>query len=211
MNFTLFATYIFTISIIIVIPGPNALLMVSHSINYGKNAAIKNALGGVSGALFLIILVLLGMVAFIPNTAMPWLSIAGSGYLGWIAYKTITSKEDASENHGVVILKNKKNFYLESLLTGLSNPKDLIFFVLFLPQFIDKNLEPYQAFILLIFGWLVCDLSIMLLYGIFAIRAKSFFVGNKISILKKVIGFLIGAIGFGLLFSALKSLQIGFL
>lgn len=208
MNFTLFGTYILTICIIIIMPGPNALLMISHSVDYGKQAVIENALGGVTGALFLISLVFLGVVAFIPDSVMPWLSIVGSGYLGWIAYKTIISKNEIVKNDGIVHFDSKKNFYLESLLTGLSNPKDLIFFVLFLPQFIDKNLESHQAFLLIIFGWLVCDLSIMLSYGFFAIKAKSFIIGNNIVILKKSIGFLIGIIGFGLLLSALKNLLI---
>lgn len=128
MQIWLFTTYIITIFAIIITPGPNAMLMVSHSLQNGKNAIYANAIGGVLAAALLISLSLLGINSFISKKYLFVFSVIGAGYLIYLGVSNIRKKEAE-----FITKKNKKshNFFIQSFLTGLSNPKDILFFIVF--------------------------------------------------------------------------------
>jgi homoserine/homoserine lactone efflux protein len=169
MNEFLFISYLVTISAIIITPGPNALLMISHSMNHGKIAAIKNALGSACAAAILITIALVGVKNTIPKNLMPILTIVGSLYLIFIGFNGV--KNYIVDETVEVKRKWETNFFLQSFLTGISNPKDIIFFILFLPQFIDNSINFQKSALLLIVGWILCDVIIMSGYGVLAMKA----------------------------------------
>lgn len=200
INF-LFISYILTISAIIASPGPSTALMVSHSISYGKRALVLNSLGSVCAATILLVIALLVIDKTIPKDLLPFLSIIGSVYLLYIGYKSLIS-------NNVNIKKDirKSSFFTQAFLTGISNPKDIIFFLIFLPQFIDHSFDFVYSALLLIFGWIFCDSIIMMSYGLLAIRAGNSLSNNIVLKITNMMGWLIIGLGLLLLINSLRQI-----
>ena len=173
MQTWLFATYILTISLIIITPGPNAILMISHSLHHGKNAIYPNALGSILASSVLIFLSLIGVGSVISEEYFYIFSLIGSVYLVYLGLSKITTKEVNFTTQENKTIGNPQNYFSQAFLTGLSNPKDILFFIILLPQFIDQDISFFISATTLLVGWIICDFLIMCSYGLFAIKIKS--------------------------------------
>ncbi|WP_051206531.1 LysE family translocator [Oceanospirillum maris] len=188
----LYLLYLATIFLIIATPGPSILLIMQHSASYGVKRSFYNALGGVSAALILIILSLGGVALLIQGIWINVLSILGACLLVWIGFKNfkpIVLSEEGDHK------ESNKELFKTAFYTGISNPKDLIFFATLLPQFIITDLPYWQASLYLAFGWLVLDVSIMMSYALGAyLLAQKLSMGalNKTRAFSGVLLILIG-------------------
>ncbi len=189
---SLFLLYLATIFLIIATPGPSILLIMQHSASYGVKRSFYNAIGGVSAALILIILSLGGVALLIQGIWINVLSILGACLLVWIGFKNfkpIVLSEEGDHK------ESNKELFKTAFYTGISNPKDLIFFATLLPQFIITDLPYWQASLYLAFGWLVLDVSIMMSYALGAhLLAQKLSMGalNKTRMVSGVLITLIG-------------------
>lgn len=206
MNYVLLGSYLVTSAAIIVTPGPNAMLMVQHAMQFGRRAVVFNALGSALASLILISISAFGLTTLLGGEVLRVLSFVGSIYLIYIGLSAFFSRgEKESLTNDVDSINNKDLFkcFYSSFITGISNPKDILFFVLFLPQFIDKNIPQVSSQLSLIIGWLVLDIMIMSSYGMFACFISKL-NKRKIVIFKKISGLVISILGLGLLFNSVK-------
>ena len=126
--------------VLIVTPGPDMALQLSRSINYGRAHGLMTGAGALSGIAVHTTLVALGISILIVAAPPLFLAlkIAGAAYLIWLAWQAIA--------HGgglkISAAAQKTPTYWQSYLTGvginLLNPKVVLFFVTFLPQFVDR-------------------------------------------------------------------------
>lgn len=121
-------------------PGPDILFVITQSIRRGKKAGIVFALGLCTGLLFHIAAVTLGVSALIKSspTAFSILKIAGAAYLFYLGIKAFIHRKESSFQ----IDDNKKeehNLYRRGILMNVLNPKVILFFLSFLPGFVDVN------------------------------------------------------------------------
>lgn len=202
MEYWLYLTYLITIIAIIITPGPNAMLMVSHSLNHGQRAVINNAFGSVSASTLLIIISLLGIKSLIPDAYLSWISLVGSLYLAYLGVSNLRTQNFVMnlESHPRAVSSHRKFFY-QAFLTGISNPKDILFFVVLLPQFIDTTLSFATSATLLLLGWMICDFIIMYGYGALALKIKQYVKPAKILLFIKIAGAII-LIFAGILFTS---------
>lgn len=207
MNYLLLGGYVLAVSVLIATPGPNAFLMITHSLSYGNKAIVRNALGGVSAALILMALALFGVAQFVPQSILPYLSLLGGAYLfvlglkNWNNAKRIVPSED---EHGAGVME--PNFFREAFLAGISNPKDLLFFILFLPQFIDTSVPLWQGALVLMALWFVCDFGIMSAVGLVAGQLKQFLTPHRQWFLARILSTIMMGLGLILLLSTVFSL-----
>ena len=120
-------------------PGPNMALVVSQGLAYGPRGGIAVALGIVVADLVLTLLVVAGVAAMLaawPNS-FDVLRFAGAAYLMWLARQAVRRRRGGSLP--VAEPRSTRSIVQLSVLTSLLNPKALIFFLLFLPQFVDPN------------------------------------------------------------------------
>lgn len=127
--------------ILAITPGPDMALQLSRTVNYGRGHGLLSCAGAMTGIAVHTTLVALGIsVLIVAAPALFWaLKIAGAVYLLWLAYQAIV--------HGgglKIAAKAKRDPTLkESYLTGvginLLNPKVVLFFMTFLPQFVDRG------------------------------------------------------------------------
>ncbi len=127
--------------IMVLSPGPNMIYLISRSLSQGKNAGIISLLGVMCGFLFHILMVSFGLTAIffaIPYAFMV-VKFLGVGYLLYLAYSTLRSKNNIfNADQNLKADKPLKLFNI-GLMTNVLNPKMAVFYLSFFPQFIKPE------------------------------------------------------------------------
>lgn len=155
MPFDTWLLYLFTCIGIAVVPGPNALLALTHGAIYGQRRALFTISGGVLGFAFVLSLCALGLGALIQASAN-WftaLKIAGGLYLIWLGFGLWRSPPVSLEASGMPSLR-RWSLFRQGLVSAISNPKALLLFTAFIPPFLDphRNLIAQTAAIALTYA-----------------------------------------------------------
>lgn len=178
MSVSLFLMYIASVMLLLLTPGPVIALVTGTAAVHGKRKALKTAFGTNAASLVLIFLASLmvtGLVS-IDNSYLYILGMLGSIYIGYAsASNLIHTNFSVSDNVSVVNTKN--NGFLKGFLTAISNPKDILFFASFFPQFIYITNNVKLSLAVLSVTWIFLDLSVLFFY----ILAVSKFVSSKYS------------------------------
>jgi len=123
-------------------PGSDTMYILSRSISQGKKAGILSALGIATGALAHCIFAALGLSIILAKSALAFeiVKYAGAAYLIYLGIKMLLSK--SNEKFELDEKSEKPNYrkiYLSGIFTNILNPKVALFFLAFLPQFINPN------------------------------------------------------------------------
>jgi len=124
--------------VMVLSPGPNMIYLISRSLSQGKKAGIISLFGVMCGFLFHILMVSFGLTAifFAVPYAFTVVKFLGVGYLLYLAYNTVTSKNKIFDADNQ--LQSDKPFNI-GLLTNVLNPKMAVFYLSFFPQFIKPE------------------------------------------------------------------------
>jgi RhtB (resistance to homoserine/threonine) family protein len=148
-NFYLFLT----VSILINIsPGPDMIYTAARSLSQGTKAGVFSALGIFTGCLFHIAAATFGISQIIEESVLLFsiIKYAGAAYLIFLGIRSLVNKRKrATEIKSLPAMSNRKIF-LQGMTTNILNPKVAIFFLSFLPQFINpqsRYLEEQIAFL----------------------------------------------------------------
>lgn len=140
--------------VLFITPGPDMSLFLSKTLSGGRRHGIAAMGGAQVGAVVHTLLAALGLSALLAasTTAFTILKIVGALYLGWMAYDAIVngSSLNVREGDGPPD-KDVARTFLIGIGINLSNPKVVLFFVTFLPQFVSAN-DPYAAGKMLFLG-----------------------------------------------------------
>jgi threonine/homoserine/homoserine lactone efflux protein len=136
MSIETYAVYLLACIVIVVVPGPTVTLVIANSLKHGTRAGLLNVAGTQVGLAVMIGVVGLGLASLIQAMGhwFDWLRLAGAAYLVWMGWKMIRSSGNVS---GHASAPPRGGFVMQGALVALSNPKTLIFFGAFFPQFID--------------------------------------------------------------------------
>jgi homoserine/homoserine lactone efflux protein len=139
MSLELYAAYLVACLIIVVVPGPTVTLIVANSLRHGTRAGILNVLGTQVGEAIIITAAGIGLASLIEAMGhwFDWLRLAGAAYLIWLGWKMIRSAGE--EAAGAPPRVPRGGFLMQGAIVALSNPKTLLFFGAFFPQFIDHT------------------------------------------------------------------------
>jgi len=142
-----------SVVVLIIIPGPTMLYLISRSLLQGQKAGMISLLGIVAGDLFYILLSSFGLSAALFTFPLLFyvLKISGALYLVYLAYQAVRppSFSSTKSNKGLIKDKPQKLFAI-GLLTTISNPKVALFFVSVFSQFLDpKSGDIEHQFLLL--------------------------------------------------------------
>ncbi|MEP6703146.1 MAG: LysE family transporter [Betaproteobacteria bacterium] len=120
-------------------PGPNGLLALTHGALHGTRKALYTILGGAFGFVAVIALSMFGIGALL-QTSVAWLIVLkwiGGAYLVWLGIQVWRSPPIALDGRATVEPRSGWSMFRQGALSALTNPKALLFFTAFLPQFID--------------------------------------------------------------------------
>ena len=167
--------YFLTASILLTLaPGPDILYLLTKSLADGAKSGIILACGLVSGIVFHTTLVMVGVAALIKSsaTALLLLKIFGAAYLLFLAFGAFKSAR-AGKQLGMwneeLGIKKSSALYKRGVLMNVLNPKVLLFFLAFLPQFVD--LASDGASLQILFLGVVFAAQALIIFSIIALFA----------------------------------------
>ena len=168
------ATFILASLIILIIPGPGVLYVVARSLEQGIPAAFLSALGLSCGVLVHVVGSTIGLSAVLmaSATAFTIVKYLGAAYLIYLGIKTLLS----ARRPGPTAKPSKSThsrMFLEGVIVSAFNPKIAVFFLAFLPQFVDPELgSPSLQFAVLGLTYAGLALVTDSIYGVAAAGAK---------------------------------------
>lgn len=129
--------------ILIVVPGPSILYIVARSLEQGRMAGIISSLGINLSGIPHVIFAAFGLSAILMKSALAFsiIKYLGAIYLIYLGIRTLTSKAQNPNVQNVQAMNHSKLFS-QGFLVGLLNPKTALFFLAFLPQFVDPTRAP---------------------------------------------------------------------
>ena len=166
MNYELIIFYIFSVFIFIVAPGPVAMLVCKNA-THSLKSAFLTIIGTNLSSLILIgvaVATILGVVTISPNL-LDWLSFLGAFFILYLGVNGLILDIKNSDNASFTTQNDTKHYFLQGFLIAISNPKDIIFFTAFFPQFIGVTSEIKSSIFLLSILWIVLDFSLLLSYA----------------------------------------------
>jgi threonine/homoserine/homoserine lactone efflux protein len=129
-------------------PGPNGLLALTHGALHGRRKALYTVAGGACGFVVVIALSMFGIGALL-QASLGWLTVmkwVGGLYLVWLGIQVWRSPPIGVEVRGVAPPRGGWSLFRQGALSALTNPKGLLFFAAFLPQFIDPQRSLWLQF-----------------------------------------------------------------
>ncbi len=124
-------------------PGPDMLYVIARSAGQGRRAGIVSALGIGAGIFVHIFAVALGLATLLVSVPLGFevIKYAGAAYLLYLGIRTLLSTE-AAVAEGRIKKDNLPRIFRQGVITNVLNPKVALFFLAFLPQFVDEARGP---------------------------------------------------------------------
>ncbi|TCK09282.1 LysE family translocator [Marinobacterium mangrovicola] len=140
-------------------PGPNGLLALTHGALYGSGKAVYTVAGGVLGFTCLIALSMFGLGALIQTSSdtLMILKWVGAAYLLWLGIQLWRAPVLQLGIEGEHSLVPNHSLFRKGLLTALSNPKVLVFYAAFLPQFLEPERPMVSQFAIMAITYAVIE------------------------------------------------------
>jgi threonine/homoserine/homoserine lactone efflux protein len=143
---------------LLAVPGPAVIYVVTRSIDQGRRAGIVSMLGVETGTFAYALAAAVGLTGLIAASEIGFTVVryVGGAYLIYLGVRKWRERDEPQER----VASARSRLYLRGLLVQLLNPKIAIFFLAFLPQFVDSSRGPVAAQILVL-GTLFTLLAIL--------------------------------------------------
>ena len=151
--------YVFSVVVMIAMPGPVAVFVAGTGIVGGPKLALRAIAGTNAGSLVLIVLSMLvvqGLLS-INETVFTLLKGGGALYIGYLGYQML---HDAGRAAATPVATHGS--FTKGFVMSISNPKDIIFFASFFPQFLEITPQPTVSLGLLTVLWIVLDFATLM-------------------------------------------------
>ena len=136
-----------------IMPGPDSLLIMARSATQGWRAGVAAAMGIGSGTMVHVLAAAVGMSAILATSATAFMVVKyiGAAYIVWMAIGLLRSKRKLAGEQPTVPPLPYRKIFAQGFLTNVLNPKVAIFFLAFVPQFIDAA-APNKALAFVVLG-----------------------------------------------------------
>jgi threonine/homoserine/homoserine lactone efflux protein len=137
--------YTLAVVALILAPGPNQAMVVARSLNGGRRAGIATSLGVNTGTVVHTLAAALGLSALLATSALAFgfVKLLGAAYLLYLGLRLLAGHDHAmrlpTPTEPATRQSAGGSAYARAVITGILNPKVAIFFLAFLPQFIDRQ------------------------------------------------------------------------
>jgi threonine/homoserine/homoserine lactone efflux protein len=123
-----------------VVPGPAVLYIVARSVDQGRLAGLVSALGISVGSLVHVVAATIGLSSLLASsaTAFTVVKYAGAAYLIFLGIRRLMMREQL-ENEVMRAPRSRRRLFADGVVVNVLNPKTALFFVAFLPQFVEPG------------------------------------------------------------------------
>lgn len=164
MTLSTYLLYVAAVALLIATPGPTMLMCMTNALNHGPRRAMTSVAGSVSAQLVVMLLSVMGLGALLAasETAFTVAKVVGAASLIWLGIKTF--RGDASlavDADDTAATAPRRSFYLQGLLVGASNPKAILFFAAFFPQFLNPAAPMAPQFAVLALTFMAFEFAVL--------------------------------------------------
>ena len=194
IDFKIWISFLITVTILVMTPGPSVLLATANSMKYGIDKTLGTILGDLSANLCQIFLASIGLASIVISSgelfqAIKWCGVA---YLIYIGIRKIVSKPIIKISKEETNERSISKLYAEGFLMSAANPKAIVFFAALFPLFISDSLPFLPQVVILSITFLILDGVSLLIYTLFASRLKTYLENQeKIYLQNKLVGILL--------------------
>jgi threonine/homoserine/homoserine lactone efflux protein len=156
--------FILTVYVLILVPGPSVLFVVSRGVALGRRAALATVLGNTAGLAFQLLLVCAGLGSLLArsDTVFTTLKLIGAAYLIVLGIRTIRARGQLASALTAMDLEPRRptRIIREGFTVGATNPKGLLIFTAVLPQFIEPA-QGHATLQLASLGLICCVVAVL--------------------------------------------------
>ncbi len=194
MTLQLYASYLLASLALAVTPGSVVTLVISSTLAGGLRAGLGVMLGTAVGGFLMISILILGMGPLVLSypAVFDVLRMIGAVYLIWMGvsgWRSAHAAEVGETPH------SPRGYWLQGFLVAVSNPKTILFFAAFLPQFVDPKADFRPQAMLLGVTFLLIAMMTDTLYVLAANKAREFIRGRGAVLLKQISALCLIAMG----------------
>ena len=182
MAFELWLAFIAASTIVLVIPGPTILTVISYSISHGRRANLPLVAAVALGDSTALVFSLLGLGALLAASLF-WFSvikIVGGLYLLYLGFRLLRTNGGRTELFTPEHLDSTWKLFTNTYLVTTLNPKSIMFFIAFLPHFIDHTSQVAPQLWLLAITFIILATVNAALYAIFASSARRLLSSSRV-------------------------------
>ena len=193
MTFEIYIAYIVACFVIALVPGPTVTVIVANSLAHGSRAGLLNVAGTQLGLALMMAILVVGLSSVIAAMGwlFDWLRWAGAAYLVWLGWKLLRAPEAMVDIQRSSVPKG--GFLLQGFLVLMANPKALLWFGAFIPQFIDPTGNYVGQIVLLGVTAMAVALVSDGAYAVVTGRASAMLSRKRVRLVSRLSGgFLIG-------------------
>ncbi|MGO3930737.1 LysE family translocator [Rhodopseudomonas pseudopalustris] len=194
MSLQLYLTYLTACIVLALLPGPVVTLVIANGLRHGTRAALLNVAGAQLGLGLVIALVAVGLTSLMATMGywFDWLRLLGAAYLVWLGIGLIRSPVEGVATDAPPP-PPRGGFFLQGLVVLLANPKVLVFFGAFIPQFVDMQRDHIPQVALLGATFMAIVAVTDAIYALLAGRARTMFSARRTRLMSRISGgFMIG-------------------
>jgi threonine/homoserine/homoserine lactone efflux protein len=127
--------------LLLLVPGPAVLYIVARSVEQGRKAGLASVCGITTGTLVHVLAATLGLSALLASSALAFtlVKFAGAGYLVYVGLRRILTRAETPGEQLELPRRGLRRVYRDGFFVNLLNPKTALFFLAFLPQFVDPS------------------------------------------------------------------------
>jgi homoserine/homoserine lactone efflux protein len=198
MSAQAFLLFVGASSLFAIVPGPNVLLVVTRASAYGFKGAIPAGLGIESAAFIYLAATVVGLTAVVAAfpAALIVLRVAGACYLAYVGLRMMAaSLAGVMPSSGAQPQWSNASLFAQGFWTCFSNPKALLYWSAFLPQFITPDAGVAQQLILLGLTGIVLEVIVLGIYAVLASAASRMMNASRE---RRTLQFVAGAVLLGL-------------
>ena len=150
MSLDIYLAFVLASALLVVLPGPTVMLVVANALSRGRPAAMKSVIGVGLGDVTAMVVSFAGLGAVLAASATLFtaLKFVGAAYLLWLGIGLLRAKPDPSVLTDVQPSTGRQLIRQAWIVTAL-NPKGIVFFIAFVPQFMDPTAAALPQFLIL--------------------------------------------------------------
>jgi threonine/homoserine/homoserine lactone efflux protein len=197
MTIATYLLFVAAVALLILTPGPTMLMCLTNAVNHGPRRAMTSVAGAVTAVLGVMLLSAMGLGALLAasESAFTTAKVVGAAYLIWLGIRTFRSQASALPLDAPPAPRSR-SFFLQGLLVGASNPKALLFFAAFFPQFLNPALPIAPQFGILALTFVAFEFAVLTLCALSVARLAPFLrQGTAVRAINRICGGLFTLMG----------------
>lgn len=163
--------YVLAYTVLSIIPGPSVLMVIAQALSRGIQTAMACILGDLAGGVVIMAASYLGLGMILASSSMAFLTLKWLG-VGYMAYLGVTQIIAARHLAEIKLTTQPKGGFRAGFVTGLLNPKAIMFYMAFLAQFIDPDAPQLSQFLILMVTSTIVVMVVLTAYALLASKVS---------------------------------------